>query len=225
MPSAAGSTDPAVSAATSRGSAASISSTGSRHPITPVELGRTSGGRKPSSRAVAAHNRSAASTPPGAQTLEILLFTRIAPSAGSASRRRPMRTGAPGKAFRVKTAAKSGVGRSSAMRVSVISAGLGTSRGVKAKRVVPTRKPAGNPACVASQARCTGREEKTLAVLGTLRQVGRTRAGVKLKLRDRAGAERAKFLMENAHRNCCMHSAPSSLRERHHEHRHRHLRD
>ena len=112
--------------------------------------------------------RSAASTPPGAQTLEILLFTRIAPSAGSARRRRPITIGAPGKALRVNTAAKSGVGRSSTISVSVISAGLGTSRGVNAKRVVPTRKPAGNRACVASQARWTEREVKALAELGTL---------------------------------------------------------
>ena len=71
------------------------------------------------------------------------------------------------------------------MRVSVISAGLGASAGVKAKRAAPTRKPAGSAACVASQARCTVREENTWAVLDTHRQVSRRRAGVKLKLRDR----------------------------------------
>lgn len=43
--------------------------------------------------------------------------------------------------MRVKTAAKSGDGVSSAIRVSVIRAGLGASAGVKSKRVTPTRKP------------------------------------------------------------------------------------
>ena len=83
-----------------------------------------------------------------------------------------MTTGAPGNAFRVNTAAKSGEGRSRAISVSVISAGFDTSRGVKPKRVVPTRKPAGNVACVASHARWTEREEKTLAELDTLDKWG-----------------------------------------------------
>ena len=79
------------------------------------------------------------------------------------------------------------------MRVSVISAGLGTSRGVKAKRVVPMRKPAGNPACVASQARCAGREEKTLAELGTLRQVGRDARRCEAETAGPAGGARKVF--------------------------------
>ena len=85
---------------------------GRPQPMTPVELGRTSEGAIPRSPAASAQTRSAASTPPGAQTLEILLLTMIAPSAGPPSRRRPTTTGAPGKAFRVNTAAKSGDGRS-----------------------------------------------------------------------------------------------------------------
>ncbi len=76
-------------------------------------------------------------------------------------------TGAPGKALRVNIAAKSGVGWSSAMSVSVIFAGFGTSNGVKSKRVVPTRKPAGRAAWVASQARCSAREANASWVLGT----------------------------------------------------------
>ena len=52
-------------------------------------------------------------------------------------------TGAPGKAFRVKTAAKSGVGRSSAITVSVIFAGSGASRGVNSKRVEPDAEAGG----------------------------------------------------------------------------------
>jgi hypothetical protein len=101
-----------------------IASTGRPQPMTPVELGRISEGANPSSRAVSAQIRSDASTPPGAHTLEILLFTRIAPSDGAPSLPAADDTGAPGKAFRVKTAAKSAEGRSSAMSVSVILAGL-----------------------------------------------------------------------------------------------------
>ena len=72
--------------------------------------------------------------------------------------------------MRVNIAAKSAVGRSSASSVSVIFAGFGASRGVKSKRVVPTRKPAGRAACVASHARCWSREEKAREVLGTRRK-------------------------------------------------------
>jgi hypothetical protein len=78
-----------------------------------------------------------------------------------------MITGAPGKAFLVNIIAKFSVGRSSAMSVSVIFAGFGTSNGVKSKRVEPTRKPAGNEAWLVSQARCSAREEKVRLVLGT----------------------------------------------------------
>lgn len=76
-------------------------------------------------------------------------------------------TGAPGNALRVKTAAKSGVGRSSARSVSVIFAGLGASRGVNSNRVVPTRKPAGRADCAASHARCAARLANVRFVLGT----------------------------------------------------------
>ena len=144
MPSAAGKMEPPASADTACGNAARMASAGSDQPITPVELGSTWVGPRPSRRAVSAQTRSAVSTPPGAQTLEILLFTMIAPSVGSLRRLRPTRMGAPGNAFLVNIAAKSGVGRSRAMRVRVIFAGLGASRGTKSKRVVPTRNPAGS---------------------------------------------------------------------------------
>src|ERR1035438_1737475 len=106
-----------------------MESTGRPQPMTPVELGRTSACENPSRRAVSAQIRSAAPTPPGAQTFEILLLTMMAARAGSPSLLRPTTTGAPGKAFLVKTAAKSGDGLSSAIRVSVILAGLGASTG------------------------------------------------------------------------------------------------
>src|SRR5262245_55917317 len=99
MPSAAGRIDEFVSAAAVWGRADEIASTGRPQPITPVELGRIWFAEKPRRRAVSAQIRSLASTPPGAQTFEILLFTMIAPSVGSSSRLRPTITGAPGNAF------------------------------------------------------------------------------------------------------------------------------
>ena len=172
MPSAAGRTEPPASAATAAGRAAVIASTGSPQPITPVELGRICCAPKPRRRAVSAQMRSLASTPPGAHTLEILLFTTIAASAGSSSRRRPTSTGAPGMAFFVNNAAKSGEGSSRTMSVSVIFAGLGASQGVNSKRVVPTRKPAGSAACVASQARWALRSVNWSDVLDTVENLG-----------------------------------------------------
>jgi len=80
---------------------------------------------------------------------------------------RPTMMGAPGSALRVNMAAKSGVGRSRAMRVSVIFAGFGASRGMNSKRAVPTRNPAGNAAWRASHERCSARLEKLRAVLAT----------------------------------------------------------
>jgi hypothetical protein len=62
------------------------------------------------------------------------------------------------------------------MRVSVILAGFGASRGVNSKRVVPTRKPAGSAACAASHARCASREENVRVVLGTRNKWGGVRA-------------------------------------------------
>ena len=50
--------------------------------MTPVELGSTWRGANPSMRSRSALMRADASTPPGAQTLEILLFTTIAPRVG-----------------------------------------------------------------------------------------------------------------------------------------------
>jgi len=67
----------------------------------------------------------------------------------------------------VNIAAKSGVGWSRAISVSVIFAGFGTSNGVNPKRVVPTRNPGGRAAWLASQARCSSRDAKTSWVLGT----------------------------------------------------------
>src|SRR5471030_1682375 len=123
MPSAAGMTEPPASAPTAAGSAATIAPTGRLQPITPVEEGRTCEGERERSRAASAQTRSASATPSGAHTFEILLLMTIAPRAGSFRRFLPTTTGAPGKALRVKTAAKSGVGRSSAMIVIVILAG------------------------------------------------------------------------------------------------------
>ncbi len=165
MPSAAGITDPPASAPTAAGREPMIASTGRPQPMTPVEHGRTAPGGTPRSRAASAHTRSAAATPPGAHTFEILLLMTIAASDGSASLPRPTMTGAPGKAFLVKTAAKSGVGLSSAMSVSVILAGLGASAGVKSKRETPTRNPPGNGDCVASHARCEARSANVVCVL------------------------------------------------------------
>jgi hypothetical protein len=102
--------DDAVSAAAACGRASIIGSTGRLQPMTPVEEGNTCRGFSPSTRAVSVQIRSAVSTPAGAHTLEILLLMMIAPRSGSCSRWRPTTTGAPGRALRVKTAAKSGVG-------------------------------------------------------------------------------------------------------------------
>jgi hypothetical protein len=68
----------------------------------------------------------------------------------------------------VKTAAKSGVGSSSAITVSVIFDGFGASRGMNSNRVDPTRKPAGSADCPASQARWAAQSEKASEVLGTI---------------------------------------------------------
>ena len=63
-------------------------------------------------------------------------------------------TGAPGKRFRVKTAAQSSVGASSASSVRFISAVAAppSSAGSKLKLAVPLRKPAGS-LCGSSAAR------------------------------------------------------------------------
>src|ERR1700690_253689 len=159
-------TEPPASAPTAEGRQAAMASTGSPQPMTPVEQGRISPGAIPRSPAASEQTRSDASTPPGAHTLETLLLITIAPSLGSPSLRRPTTTGAPGNAFLVNTAAKSGEGVSSAMRVSVIVAGFGASAGVKANLAVPTRKPAGSAACAASHARCDARSVNIICVLG-----------------------------------------------------------
>src|ERR1017187_6924686 len=107
--------DPPESAETAAGRARSIASTGRPQPMTPVELGRTEVAGTPRRRAVSPQILSAASTPPGAHTFEILLLMMIAAIPGSPSRLRPTVTGAPGKAFLVNTAAKSGLGLSRAI--------------------------------------------------------------------------------------------------------------
>ena len=85
----------------------------------------------------------------------------------------------PGNAFFVKTAAKSGVGLSSATRVSVIFAGFGASAGVNSKREPPTLNPAGRLACALSHARCEARSANTICVLGMSRGVWARGRGVK----------------------------------------------
>src|ERR1017187_8187212 len=147
------------------GTAANVASMGRRQPMTPVELGKIWLAAMPSALATPAHRRGAVVTPSGAHTFEILLLTTMAPRDGSSRRRRPTMTGAPGKALRVKTAAKSAVGLSSTMRVRFMAAGLGTSTGTNSKRAVPTRKPAGRMAWVESQAWCASREAKVNVVL------------------------------------------------------------
>ena len=103
--------------------------------------------------------------------------------------------------MRVNTAAKSGVGRSSAMRVSVIFAGLGASRGMNSKRAVPTRKPAGSAAWSASQARCAARSGKVGGGGRHGENWARPRCGGKLY-----------FFTENSYgnrgRECIKHSLP-----------------
>ena len=151
MPFAAGSADPLCKAAAAAGRALIISSTGSRQPITPVDIGRMAvpPASKPSAAAAAAHTCSDASTPPAAHTFDILLFTTTACSgAPAASRARPTFTGAPGKRLRVKTAAYSVVGSSSAITVRFIVAlaEASSSAGEKVKPEVPTRKPRGRGA-------------------------------------------------------------------------------
>ncbi len=137
MASAAGRMLSPCSAATAPGSASTIAFTGSRQPMTPVDEGSTSFAPTPRSRAAAPATSSAAATPSGAQTFEILLFTTQAASRGSARRARPTITGAPGKAFRVNFAANDGVGSSAAMTTRFIRAGLGTSTGTNSSRVRP----------------------------------------------------------------------------------------
>ena len=102
------------------------------------------GDAKPRAVAAAAHTVSLSDTPPGAHTLEILLFTTIACTAGASSRDRPISTGAPGSAFRVNMAAKLGVGSSATMSVRFMRASfVGSSAGWNANPPTPTRNPRG----------------------------------------------------------------------------------
>src|SRR5581483_3978529 len=106
----AGKIDPAARPPTACGSDSIIASVGNPQPMTPVELGSTWSDFTASKCATSAQTRSLSSTPPGAQTFEILLFTIMALNAGADKRFRPTITGAPGKALRVNTAPKSAVG-------------------------------------------------------------------------------------------------------------------
>jgi len=75
--------------------------------------------------------------------------------------------GAPGRALRVNMAAKSGVGRSSVMSVSVILAGLGASRGMNSKRAGSDAESSGELGLAGKQVRCAAELEKVRAVLAT----------------------------------------------------------
>ena len=145
---AAGSALPPCSPAATPGSASTICATGSPHPMTPVEHGSTDSAPPGSSSAAAAaaHTASDAPTPsPAAHTLEILLLTTIACSAGdSASRFRPTVIGEPQSALLVKQAAKCSEGASSTIIVRFMVDGIGASSGTKLKPPVATRKPAGS---------------------------------------------------------------------------------
>ena len=89
-----------------------------------VDDGSTASAGMPRSLPVSTQIASLSASPPGAQTLEILLLTTIAPRAGPARRLRPTITGAPGKALRVNIAAKASVGSSRATSVTVMADGL-----------------------------------------------------------------------------------------------------
>mmetsp|Transcript_38510 Transcript_38510/g.103230 ORF Transcript_38510/g.103230 Transcript_38510/m.103230 type:complete len:310 (-) Transcript_38510:215-1144(-) len=109
MPSAPGTADSACKLWTAAGTAAFISSTGRRQPMTPVEHGSTAPAppARPRASATAPHTASLAASPsPPGQTLDTLLLTTIACRGFlSASRRRPTRTGQPGNALEVNTSA------------------------------------------------------------------------------------------------------------------------
>ena len=167
MPRAAGMTESLCSVAAVAGIAATSASTGMRHPMMPVEHGKTSDGdASPSARAAPAHTASADATPSGAHTLLILLLITIACSAPpAASRARPTITGAPGKALRVNSAATEGVGASSAINVAVICAVRpGISAGEKENVDAPTRKPRGRDPRARSAVSYAADDENSVAL-------------------------------------------------------------
>ena len=101
-----GANEPSRAPRTSPGSAASISATGRRQPMIPVEAGRNASAGEPVSRPSAASSRSA-SAPVGVQTFAILLLTSTPRMPLRPRRSRPIATGAPGNLFAVYTAANS----------------------------------------------------------------------------------------------------------------------
>mmetsp|Transcript_5841 Transcript_5841/g.10108 ORF Transcript_5841/g.10108 Transcript_5841/m.10108 type:complete len:326 (+) Transcript_5841:392-1369(+) len=150
MPIAAGTSESCCRESFRAGRFATMSATGNRHPMTPVELGRTAWAppAKPKVSAMAAQTASESATPfPPGQTLDILLLTTIAWSFSSLRRSRPTRTGDPGNLFLVKQAAKASVGSSRTMAVSFIFALLeGSSTGRNSNPVTPIWKPSGSAA-------------------------------------------------------------------------------
>mmetsp|Transcript_27628 Transcript_27628/g.86402 ORF Transcript_27628/g.86402 Transcript_27628/m.86402 type:complete len:464 (-) Transcript_27628:13-1404(-) len=156
MARAAGSMLSRCSSAAAAGTASAISPTGSRQPITPVEAGSTDEAPPGSESASAAAAQTASESPTPSlpeHTFEILLLTTMAcRSPPAASRFRPTVTGAPQKAFLVKTAAQLLEGASATMSVRFIVARVpsAASAGEKRKPAVPTWKPDGSVASAAS---------------------------------------------------------------------------
>jgi hypothetical protein len=203
MPSAAGSIGAARRAtATAWGKAPrSWRRRASDQPITPVELGSTWPAVRPSRRRGAAQRRSEVSTPPGAQTLEILLLIDHGPERGLARRLRPDDNRGAGKRILVNIAAKPASVRSSAISVSVhLRAGFGASRGTNSKRERPdaeTRRQRGLRGEPRAMGFAVGERE---VGAGHAEQVRFARRGVKKILHasrpELTNAGGAQFLME-----------------------------
>mmetsp|Transcript_9451 Transcript_9451/g.16202 ORF Transcript_9451/g.16202 Transcript_9451/m.16202 type:complete len:355 (+) Transcript_9451:390-1454(+) len=136
------------------GRASTISSTGKRQPMTPVELGKT---HLPLGNCRFLANSSQilweALTPPsssGGETLLILLFTtRAWIFSFSRSRCRPSFTGAPGKAFWVKVAATCSEASSKQITVSFIGSSpiSCASCGMNFRLLEARRNPPGSASC------------------------------------------------------------------------------
>ena len=134
--------------ATSPGRDPCMSRTGSSQPMIPVDAQKKSSSREPVSLPSVSRSPRASSTPRGVQTLEILLFASTPRIAGRSRRSRPMRTGAPGKRFRVNTAPKSCVSRSRKRRERFIRRGWAPSlsRGLNEISDTAHRNPSGRAA-------------------------------------------------------------------------------
>jgi hypothetical protein len=126
----------------------------------PVDAQKKSPAAAPVSAPRPRRSRSASSIPCGVQTLEILLFARTPRMEAFSRRDLPMRTGAPGNRFRVKTAPKSGVGRSNRMSERLIFSGCADSRsrGLNAISCTAQRKPSGRTALPARTPRYSDSE-------------------------------------------------------------------